>query len=272
MLFLTPSRSARSQFWSHEMNPSPTLRRPLSLVAVLWPLILAACGRVPGQFEILNDQIPQVSGTGCIIPVDPGMYSGEGKLDISIVRGDFESAYFVFPLIENNLPAAKGTSIDPNEIQLTGFQVDVRSLDPMHTPAAVQAVFDGAGAFAHYQVPWSGGIASGGGQLSAAVAAFPVELAQAVAGAGNFGVQPSLTVDLQVAVLGTTNSGQHMTSDPFHFPVQLCSGCLVANKLPCPYTTVPTNLGNGCNPAQDDPIDCCTDSGALVCPPTVALP
>ena len=38
------------------MNASPTLRRPLALAAVLWPLVFAACGRVPGQFEILNDQ------------------------------------------------------------------------------------------------------------------------------------------------------------------------------------------------------------------------
>jgi hypothetical protein len=88
---------------------------------------------------------------------------------------------------------------------------------------------------------------------------------------GNFGVEPSLTVELQIAVLGTTNSGQHMTSDPFRFPVQLCSGCLVANVAPCPYTFIPLNPGNSCNPAQDVPIDCCTNNGELICPPTVAL-
>ena len=59
--------------------------------------VLAACGRVPGQFEILNDQVPQISGNSCTIPVNPTVYQGEGTLDISIVRGDFQSAYFVFP-------------------------------------------------------------------------------------------------------------------------------------------------------------------------------
>ena len=122
----------------------------------------------------------------------------------------------------------------------------------------------------HYQIPWSGGIKSGGGQLSASVAAFPVALAQKLAAAGGIGAAPSLTVDLTIQALGTTNSGTHMQSDPFLFPVQVCSGCLVANVASCPVTAAPANTGNACNPAQDLPVDCCTDNGALICPPTVA--
>ena len=252
------------------MNASPTLRRPLSLVAVIWPLCFAACGRVPGQFEILNNQVPQISGAGCSIPVDPTIYQGEGTLDISIVRGDFQSAYFVFPLIENNLPSSSSnSSIDPNEIQLSGFQVDVAPIGAT-PPASIQGVFNG-GPQVHYQIPWSGGIASGGGQLSAIVAAFPVALAQQLAAAGGIGADPSLTVDLTIQALGTTNSGTHMQSDPFHFPVQVCSGCLVASVAPCPLKAAPANLGNSCNPAQDRRVDCCTENGALVCPATVAL-
>ena len=184
---------------------------------------------------------------------------------------DFESAYFVFPLIENNLPSSSSNStLDPNEIQLSGFQVDITPIGGL-PPASVQAVFDG-GPLVHYQIPWSGGIKSGGGQLSAVTAAFPVALAQKLAGAGGIGVVPSLTVDLTIQALGTTNSGTHMQSDPFHFPVQVCSGCLVANVPPsCPLTAAPANTGNSCNPAQDIPVDCCTDNGALICPPTVAL-
>ncbi len=258
------------------MNASPTLRRPLSLVAVLWPLVFAACGRVPGQFEILNDQVPQISGASCTIPVDTGHYNGAGTLDISIVRDDFQSAYFVFPLIENNLPSSSSNStLDPNEIQLSGFQVDIAPIGappPDPTKAdLIKALFDG-GPLVHYQIPWSGGIASGGGHLSAVTAAFPVALAQQLAAVGGFGVVPSLTVDLTIQALGTTNSGTHMQSDPFHFPVQVCSGCLVANVPPsCPLTAAPANTGNSCNPAQDIPVDCCTDNGALICPPTVAL-
>lgn len=252
------------------MNASPTFRRPVSLVAVIWPLVLAACGRVPGQFEILNNQVPEISSNSCAIPVDPMVYQGEGTLDISIVRGDFQSAYFVFPLIENNLPSSSSNStIDPNQIQLSGFQVDIAPIGGAPSPS-IQAVFDG-GPLVHYQIPWSGGVSSGGGQLSAVVAAFPVGLAQKLAAAGGIGVGPALTVNLTIQALGTTNSGTHMQSDPFHFPVQICSGCLVANVAPCPFTAAPANTGNSCNPAQDLPVDCCTQNGALICPATVAV-
>ena len=267
---LTRQRASRPHLWSLEMNRRPTHRRPLALAAVVLPIALAACGRVPGQFEILNDQVPVTSNGGCSIPVDPTVYQGEGTLDLSIVRGDFLSAYFVFPLIENNLPASpSNTSIDPNEIQLSGFQIDIAPIGAP-PPSSIQSVFTNAGTLVHYQIPWSGGIKSGGGQLSASVAAFPVELAQALLAAGGIGADPSVTVDLTIEALGTTNSGSHMQSDPFHFPVSLCSGCLVANVAPCPYAAAPTNLGNSCNPAQDMPVDCCTDNGSLICPPTVA--
>jgi hypothetical protein len=248
-----------------------TLRRLLALGAVALPLALAACGRVPGQFEILNEQVPTSSGGGCAIPVNPTVYQGQGTLDISIVRGDFETAYFMFPLIENNLPkSVSNSAVDPNEIQLSGFQVDIAPLAGTEPPASIQSVFANAGVLAHYQVPWAGGISSGGGHLSAWAEAFPVALAQQLLATGAVGSSPSLTVELTLQAMGTTTNGTHMTSDPFHFPVSVCAGCLVANQAPCPYTVAPANAGNGCNPAQDVPVDCCTENGALVCPPTVA--
>ena len=122
----------------------------------------------------------------------------------------------------------------------------------------------------HYQIPWSGGISSGGGQLSAFVNAFPVALAQQLLQTGALTLEPSLTVKLTIQALGTTNNGSKMTSDPFSYPVSVCAGCLVENVASCPLATAPANRGNPCNPAQDDPIDCCLDSGTLICPPTVA--
>jgi hypothetical protein len=249
-------------------------RRPLALAAVLRSLLALApllalaasgCGRVPGQFEILNDQIPPAGS--CLIPTNPTVYQGEGTLDVSIVRGDFPTAYFFFPLIENNLPHPTG-DLDANQIQITGFDVDINPLGTVS--AAVQAVFDSSAAYLHFQTPWSGGVASGGGQISAAVEAFPVALAQKLMASGGLDTTLSLTVDLKVQALGSTNSGRSMQSDPFVFPVSICAGCLVANLAACPYSSAPANPGNACNPAQDQSVDCCTDNGALICPPSVA--
>jgi hypothetical protein len=256
------------------MNVRPTSHRPAALLALTLPLALAACGRVPGQFEILNNQIPALSSTGCMVPVNPTQYLGEGLLDLSIVQPNFESAYLFFPLIENNLPkGSSNNAIDPNEIQLNGFLIDIKPLNPL--PASQQAIADvfanaGALGYTHYQIPWSGGVSSGGGHLSAIVEAFPTPLAQQLAAVAGFGAQSTLTVDLQIQAQGTTNIGAQMTSDPFHFPLEVCSGCLVANVMPCPYGATPRNPGNPCNPAQDVAVDCCTESGQLICPPSVA--
>jgi hypothetical protein len=251
------------------MIPTHEHRRPLALAAALCPLFIFACGRVPGQFEILNNQVPAASG-GCSVPINPTVYEGTGTLDLSIVRSDFTTAYFFFPLIENNLPASTGGGLDSNQIQLSGFNVDIK---PSGTASdAVKAVFASpdASPYLHFQVPWSGGVSSGGGQLSASVAAFPVPLAQQLLAQGGIGAAPSLTVNLRVQAIGVTNSGTSMQSDPFDYPVQVCAGCLVQNVQPCPFLATPANLGNACNPAQDQVVDCCTDNGALICPPTVA--
>lgn len=251
------------------MIPIRVHRRLLALAAALCPILAFACGRVPGQFEILNDQVPITSGGGCTIPVDEGVYSGEGKLDLSIVRGDFSTAYLVFPLIENNLPAAAGNGIDPNQIQLSGFNVDIGTIGVV--PDSVSTVLQGSSQL-HYQTPWSGGIDSGGGKISAIVDAFPVALAQQLLASGGFGAQPSVVFNLKIQAVGTTNSGRSLQSDPFNYPVEVCAGCLVAHLAPCPYIAAPANLGNGCNPAQDEPVDCCTDNGVLVCPARTANP
>jgi hypothetical protein len=245
------------------MNDRPSSRHLLALALVTLTVAVSACGRVPGQFEILNDQVPLA---GCVIPTNPGVYQGEGTLDVSIVRSDFTSAYFFFPLIENNLPPSTATKIDPNEIQLSGFQIDITPIPGASLPGSIQGVLDNAGALAHFQVPWSGGVSSGGGHLSAIVAAFPVGLAQAMVAAGGLSRDPSTLVDLNISALGNTNSGQHLTSDPFHFPLHLCSGCLVASTGPCTATPGAFFTGNDCNPAQDVPVDCCTENGSLVCP------
>ena len=92
------------------MNVRPSSRHLLAFAMVTLPVALAACGRVPGQFEILNDQVPE---PGCIIPVNPGIYMGRAAGHQHRAVRDFISAYFFFPLIENNLPLSRRTLSDP---------------------------------------------------------------------------------------------------------------------------------------------------------------
>lgn len=245
------------------MNACPRSRStPLAFSGAfaLVALTLAGCGRVPGQFEILNDQIP-IIGDICSVPIIPTMYMGEGLLDVSVVRPGFTSAYLLFPLVENNLPGT-GTANDPNQIQISGFDVDISTVGTA-TPGAMQVLNDNQ-ELLHFRVPWSGGVSSGGGQISATVETVPVSLAMQLASAGGLSASPGLTLNLRVQAVGATNSGRSLTSDPFNFPLQVCNGCLVHNVSPCPYMAALP--GNACNPAQDLPVDCCTENGNLICP------
>jgi hypothetical protein len=249
------------------MNLRPSLRPLLSLAALTSAFSLAACGRVPGQFEILNDQVPSAGSTGCVVAVNPILSQGVGRLDLAVVQSNAHTAYLFFPLLQNNLPRSSGT-LDPNEIQLKGFNVDITSL--AGTTPGTDAVLAGNAA-AHFRSTWSGSLASGGSQLTATVDAFPVSLASELFGNGGVSAEPDATLNLHVQAIGTTVGGTDMQSDPFDFPLEICVGCLIANVQSCPYTSAPANPGNPCNVAQDDFVDCCTDSsGSLICPPPVA--
>src|SRR5205807_1909950 len=85
-------------------------------------LALGGCGRVPGQFEILNDQIPL---TGCSIPTDTTVYRGLGTMDLSLVRDGARGGYVVLPLAKNTLPAPAAGDVDTNMIVTSSFAVDI---------------------------------------------------------------------------------------------------------------------------------------------------
>jgi hypothetical protein len=252
------------------MNLRPRSLPVLSL-AFSSVLALGACGRVPGQFEILNDQVPKTAGGGCSIPTDETVYSGQGTMDLQLVQPGAQAGFFFFPLIKNNLPTS-GSGPDVNEIFLSSFAID---LSVASAPPATQALFNALEsgtsadrALLHFKTLWSGSVASAG-KISAIVPAFPVELAQRIAGLQEISVSPSLLVNVRVRAFGSTTS-QTLESDPFVYPLAVCSGCLVANVQPCPYTVTPANTGNPCNVAQDVPVDCCISGSDLVCPPVVS--
>ncbi len=240
----------------------------LVLVAALSLSSFAACGRVPGQFEIVNNQVPL---PGCVIPTSAGVYQGQGRLDLSLVGSGAGSAYYVFPLMRNNLESSGG-GVDVNQITLKSFAVDITPLGP--ATGQVQQVFDSLEAdgnlrsLLHYKTPWSGSVGSGGSEISAWVAAFPPELAGRILATQEVGNQPSLAINLRIRAFGSTTT-KNIESDPFDFPIYVCAGCLIANLQPCPYTVAPRNLGHECNIAQDAPVDCCTAGNDLICPPAV---
>ena len=249
--------------------------RPHALSLIALALSFAACGRVPGQFEIVQNQVPQ---PGCLIDTSQTLYRGDGTLDLALVQPGSLAAYIMFPLLKNNLPASTGGP-DTNQIEVNSFAVDIGESKYGSLPAGVKALFQdleraGPGsreyALLHYSAPWQLSLASGGGLAASHVAGFPIDLAARVAATGAVGIsRTSMLVNIRVRAFGKTNT-QSLESDPLDYPVYVCNGCLVANVLPCPFPSAPPNEGNPCNVSQDNFVDCCSLNGELICPPIVS--
>jgi hypothetical protein len=242
----------------------------LSAAAILGAaLFLGSCGTPPGQFIIIQDQVPQ---NGCVVPADlSAVYRDSGDLDISLVDDDADTGYLFFPLMQNNAPAATGGGIDPNRIALSEFQVDLSVADD--APGPIVSLFNQPPRpdLIKFSVPTSGSVASGGGNTSGTVNAVPAELAREIRGTKNVLLSPGdffyLTATVRVQGKTLTNT---VTSDAFHFPIRVCNGCLASDLGICPLAQAGNDNGNPCNIAQDQSVDCCELGSALVCPPVVS--
>ena len=229
-------------------------------------LFLGGCGTPPGQFIIIQDQVPQ---TGCEVPAGVGaLYLDSGELDVSLINDGADTGYLFFPLMQNNAPAPSG-GIDPNRIALSEFQIDLSVGDD--APGTIQTLFAQPPRtdLIKFSVPTSGSVASGGGNTSGTVNAVTAELARdirsknALPSPGDF-FYLTATVRAQGKTLTST-----VTSDPFHFPIRVCDGCLANDLGICPLAQGGSNNGNPCNIAQDQSVDCCELGSSLVCPPVV---
>ncbi len=244
---------------------------PLSAAAILGTaLFLGSCGTPPGQFVIIQNQVPD---TGCVVPADlSATYRDSGDLDLSLVNNGAETGYLFFPLMQNNAPASTG-GIDPNRIALSEFEVDLSVADG--APATIVSLFESASndsMFAKlikFSVPTSGSVASGGGNTSGTVNAVPAELARRMLGQNAVAPGTFFYLTATVRVQGKTLTST-VTSDPFHYPIRVCNGCLANDLGICPLSQAGSNSGDPCNIAQDEPVDCCELGSSLVCPPVVS--
>jgi hypothetical protein len=238
--------------------------------AGLLSLVLAGCTQPPDRFYIVQNQAPQ-QGQGCVIPSDQSAeYRGEGILDVSLVDGAL-GAYFVFPLLKNDLTKSSG-DIQLYRIRMSGFDIAVQAHDAL--PAAVAKLFADPASqpLLHHREPWSGTVNPGGGVVAATTDAISGDLARKIRDANDWKTTPYLELDAQISARGDNEALGSVESDAFLYPIKVCSGCLVADVIACPYAMAPMHPGNACNPAQDDPVDCCSNpGGSLVCPPIVVM-
>jgi hypothetical protein len=226
---------------------------------------LAACSSntPPGLFIIVQNQVPDST---CAIPATLGdVYRSTGTLDVR-VAGDYE----LFPLMQNDFPGPTGgQNVDGNRIAISGFDVDVGL--PVNAEAGPIATLiqslhnlpddDPAKPLVQYSRLASGSVASGGGNTSSRVVAFPADLATMIRAMGVLSPTKTYWVEATVRARGSSLTG-NVRSDAFHYPIELCDGCLTVDLGQCDAMT-PT--GTSCTPGQDNFVGCCEVSGQLVC-------
>jgi hypothetical protein len=254
------------------VRTGPGLSRWAAMCA---PVLLASlgCGKVPGQFIILDNKAPQAN---CSVTADPGAASlVSGFMDVSIVNDAALTAYLTIPLMENDLPPpGAGQFVDGNRIALSSFDVDLHLVSNPTHPQDVVDLFQGLEGnqdpLVHFNIPTSGSVPSGGGHSASFVESFPASLARKIRDELH-APQPGsqLQVEIRLSARGSKITGA-IQSDDFVFPISVCNGCLVNSVQTCPVKTPPIEKGDPCNVAQDAPVDCCMLGTQLVCPSIVA--
>ena len=248
-----------------EMNQARSRSLVLSLVLAAVSTASLSCGEET-RFFIVQNQVPQ---EGCVVSGERSKaYRGDGRLDVSLVGDTQLNAYRMYPLLQNDLPAA-GVSgaVEPNRLVVKAFRVTLE-LDG-DAPAAARQAFDALAAeLRSYEEPWAGTLEPGGATIPAGVTVVKGEVARRLRDAGVFDAATHLRVAARLRAVGARAEGD-MTSMEFRFPIQLCSGCLVSGGGTCPIAER-RFAGHACNIAQDEPVDCCRDGTALRCPAPVA--
>jgi hypothetical protein len=230
------------------------------------------CGKVPGQFIILDNKVPSAT---CTVTADPGATSlVSGLMDVSIVNDAALTAYLTIPLMENDLPPpSAGQFVDGNRIALSSFDVDLHLVsNPSHPPDVVtlfQGLEGNQDPLVHFNVPTSGSVPSGGGHSASFIDSFPASLARTIRNFNDLPPGSQLQVEIRLSARGSTLAGA-IQSDDFVFPISVCNGCLVSSLSTCPVKTPPVSKGNPCNVSQDAFVDCCMLGTELVCPSVVA--
>jgi hypothetical protein len=179
------------------------------------------------------------------------------------------AGYLLTPLIQSRVTL--GTEINADELQKTIF---LRGADVSLTLKAQSIVTNGQYTVTQpeknvgqFSVLFAGALPPGG-SVNVGFEVITPAILRDILGASGVNLATS---DLNAEVLAEVTirgdlGGDEVESNPFQYPISVCTDCVVNVTGACPATgTVRT--GDACNIFQDGVVDCCTAAdGELVCP------
>jgi hypothetical protein len=219
-------------------------------------VLAAGCVDAGESLVILQNQVAQ---DGCLISGDAGgVFRGEGFIDT-----DSQVGYFFTPVVQSRVEAGgdalrRLVSLEGAEISL-GFQDNLFDAGELADLRALGLV--------NFTRRFSGSIRPGGTVglgFDILDARLLPRLAQKVSG------DSRELILARVVVFGKL-SGSSIESDPFTYPITVCTGCLKQNLGDC--TALPAGFeparGSPCGDLQDSLVQCCTSDGVEICPAVV---
>lgn len=238
----------------------------MRLVSLTTALLLVGCADQgdEGMVVIQNTAV----GDGCKFSADVGaLFIPRGQIYAGASIG-----YILTPLIRSRVTAIEGEGAT-DDLQRTIF---LRSADVKLTLKAV--TIDQGGVFmtsqpetefTPFSTLFSGSLPPSGLVNLAFEVLPPTIISQIKASSGvNTAAGQNLTAEVlaEVTVRGEMG-GDEVVATPFHYPISVCTNCVVVNAGTCPLANPTGATGNACNPFQDGVVECCTDaSNRLVCP------
>ncbi len=240
----------------------------MRLASLTSVLILVGCANQGDEGMIVLNNTAVTST--CVLTGDPAQpFVSHGEL---YALGN--AGYLLTPLIQSRVTLETGgsaTAVDQlqrtialrgADVSLTVEAVSVRNSDGSYTvtqPTNKQVD--------PFSVLFSGSLPPNG-SVNVGFEVITPATAQRILGLAGYQAGQLMSAEVLAAVtIRGDLGGDEIKSAPFHFPISVCTDCVVNNLGPCPATG--TRAGNACNPFQDGVVDCCTGtSGQLICPAT----
>lgn len=195
-------------------------------------------------------------GPGCAVDdSESANHRSEGTLDVLWYLGAGQTTgYYMFPLMKNNMMSTTGSGEgEQNCMTVREAKVNLK----------LGALGDGVET-TKYKVLTAVTICPGETR-AVQLQVIPPHIVESIASRVPENGMEHASVEIKmVAKRGRTT----IESNTFVFPINICNGCLIKNLGDCNSPAIPNDpaMGNDCNPAQDNRLDCCTTGVDWICP------
>ncbi|MBX3161912.1 MAG: hypothetical protein KF773_38480 [Deltaproteobacteria bacterium] len=191
----------------------------------------------------------------------------------SLPRGqlflDSPIPYVLTPLLVSRVTAAEGRE-SLRTIQVQGARIDLE-IGPIESIDAAGAVtIDDTVDTLQFESLFATALTPNGGTAFGTFDIVPLSALELIRARATAGARVHAQAVATMRAFGDFY-GQEIQSEPFRYPVTVCSDCVARPINTCNRITPTTMVrpGNPCNPFQDGIVDCCmSETLGLVCPAT----